>query len=113
MADLRSNTKVAKSSSLRPEGSTDTKTLRKDVEKLKIGDPAPTRGPSSQVKKQRLEKTLLEKRGSNCWKIKMFLMEEFFKPEAKDSLGLRELVDAIDFQGWTHLFEWPVPFLYE
>lgn len=27
--------------------------------------------------------------------------------------GMRQLVDAVEFQGWGHLFEWPVPFLHE
>lgn len=36
-----------------------------------------------------------------------------FEPEAKDSLGRRVLVDVVDFQGWTHLFECPIPFLHK
>lgn len=36
-----------------------------------------------------------------------------FEPKAKDSPGMRELVNVVDLQGWTHLFEWPVPYLHE
>lgn len=35
------------------------------------------------------------------------------EPTAKESPGIRELVDTVEFQGWGHLFEWLVPFLHE
>lgn len=36
-----------------------------------------------------------------------------FAPMAKDSPDMCELVDAMEFQGCSHLFEWLVPFLHE
>lgn len=36
-----------------------------------------------------------------------------FEPVAKDSPSTRELVDVVEFQGWSHLVEWLIPYLHE
>lgn len=36
-----------------------------------------------------------------------------FEPTAKNRPHMRELVVVVEFQGWGHLFEWPIPFLHE
>lgn len=36
-----------------------------------------------------------------------------FKPEAREKLGIRNLVDVVVILGWDHLFRWPVPTLHE
>lgn len=58
LVSLKLHIEITKSSSQGLETSKDPKTQKKDVGKFKRGDPAPTWGPDSHVKRQRVEKIM-------------------------------------------------------
>lgn len=61
----------------------------------------------------KLDKELTKEVHEEILKTQKVLPGGIFDPEYADESGLRELVDDVKIQGWSHLFDWPVPALYE
>lgn len=70
LVGLKIHSEITKPSSQGFGSTKDPKTRKKEVGKTKRGDPAPTQGPGSLVKRQKLKKFLPGRRRSGCWKSK-------------------------------------------
>lgn len=79
----------------------------------KRGVPAFTRGLGPQVNKRRSKKVLSRERRMSLLQDQKVLNGRVFEPTTKNRLCVRELVEAVDFQGWGHLFILVVHILHE
>lgn len=83
----------------------DSTGVKNIASKGKRDEPASTRGPGPQVKKRRFVKVMTNDRKVSLLQDQKVLNGRVFEPTAMNRPCIRKLVEAIDFQGWGHLFD--------
>ncbi|XP_060204537.1 uncharacterized protein LOC132632569 [Lycium barbarum] len=70
---------------------------------------------SGSSKKQRVEKSVGQSENERRENLKQqkVLLGTVVDPEIADKFGMRELLEIIDFQKWSHLFAPPIPNIYK
>lgn len=70
-------------------------------------------GPGSPLKKARGGKVLTREERVTVLKTQKVLNGRVFDPVILEKPCMRSLVNCVDLQEWTCLFEWPASFLHE
>lgn len=76
-------------------GESAPKAQKKETTKGKGRESVSTRGPGSQVKKRKTDKSLTRDQRLSLLRHQKVLNGRVFEPTTKDSAGMRELVDAV------------------
>lgn len=88
-----------------PEKVKDSKIKGTDSIKGNRREPVSTRKPGSHLNRRKTEKVLTKDQRISLLQEKKVLNGRAFELAAKNSPGIRELVDIVDIQGWYHLLE--------
>ncbi|KAH0645533.1 hypothetical protein KY284_033417 [Solanum tuberosum] len=86
---------------------------REKVRKQVAEKSKPVKGPGPRVQKQSEEKEMTRKERITAMENQKVLNGRIFDLDILTKFGMGNLFDVVSIQGWNHLFEPPVSYLYE